>query len=189
MSEKKARQDIIVEAAERVFAAKPFHKVTIRAIAQEAGISPGFIYRYFADRQSLFFAAYLKRHQEIIRLTAEVIQKSKDGDIEKVSETYISYMNENDNYFRMMTYFMLDGTLSPLFVKELNDTQRQFLDELDKLFKKMGAAEPVRPLSHAFYATLGGVLITFRNYPGRTKEAIHCHMKIVARTIAQKFRI
>lgn len=50
---KLARQALIVEAAERVFAVKPFNKVSIRDIAREAGISHASIYRYFPDQQSL----------------------------------------------------------------------------------------------------------------------------------------
>lgn len=188
VSEKKARKDVILEAAEHVFAVKPYNKVTIRDIAREAGISTGSIYRYFSDQQTLFVDVFLRRTQEVRMLTAEIIQKS-DGNIEEVTDGYVSYMNEHDNYFRMMTFFMLDGTLSPLLIEKLNDASRQFLDELDKLFRKMGAAEPVRLLSHSFFATLGGVLITFRNYPGRSSESIHDHMKKVAKTIAQKFRI
>ncbi|MEI7638587.1 MAG: helix-turn-helix domain-containing protein, partial [Syntrophus sp. (in: bacteria)] len=42
--EKKARQDVIVDAAQRVFATKPFNKVSIRDVAREAGISHASIY-------------------------------------------------------------------------------------------------------------------------------------------------
>ena len=58
-NEKKARQDVIIDAAERVFAVKPFSKVSIRDIAREAGISHASIYRYFPDQQSLFVEAFL----------------------------------------------------------------------------------------------------------------------------------
>ncbi|HQI24391.1 MAG TPA: helix-turn-helix domain-containing protein, partial [Smithella sp.] len=58
-NEKRARQGVIVEAAQRVFAVKPFNKVSIRDIAREAGISHASIYRYFPDQQSLFVEAFL----------------------------------------------------------------------------------------------------------------------------------
>ena len=64
-NEKKARQDVIIEAAKRVFALKPFNKVSIRDIAREAGISHASIYRYFPDQQSLFVEAFLHGAEEI----------------------------------------------------------------------------------------------------------------------------
>lgn len=185
--EKKARQDVIIEAAERVFAVKPFSKVSIRDIAREAGISHASIYRYFPDQQSLFVEAFIHGAREIVQFLGEMIRSSQTGDIEKVSEAYITYLITNDQYFRMMTHFMLDGSLSAELIEKLNTAERQIFDEFDILFRKMKMKEPVRPLSHAFFAALNGVLITFRNYPGRSMEAVHQHMLKIARVIATKF--
>lgn len=185
--EKKARQELIIGAAERVFAVKPFSKVSIRDIAREAGISHASIYRYFPDQQSLFVDAFLRGAEEISLLLAGIIKGSEKGDIEKVCEAYVSYLISNDQYFRMMTQFMLDGSLSEEMIEKLNAAERRIFDQFDILFRKMNAAEPVRPLSHAFFASLNGVLITFRNYPGRSKEAVHRHMQKIARVIAGKF--
>ncbi len=183
----KERQKIIVDAAERVFAMKPFNKVSIRDIAREAGISHASIYRYFPDQQSLFVEAFLRGAKEIVKFLAEMIRVSDGGDIEKVSEAYLAYLINNDQYFRMMTHFMLDGSLSTEMIEKLNAAERQIFDQFDIMFRKMKAAEPVRPLSHAFFAALNGVLITFRNYPGRSKEEVHQHMQHIAAVIALKF--
>ena len=183
----KARQDVIIDAAERVFSVKPFSKVSIRDIAREAGISHASIYRYFPDQQSLFVEAFIHGAREIVQFLADMIRDSEKGDIEKVSEAYITYLIKNDPYFRMMTQFMLDGSLSADLIEKLNAAERQIFDQFDILFRKMNMREPVRPLSHAFFAALNGVLITFRNYPGRSKEAVHQHMLKIAGVIASKF--
>jgi AcrR family transcriptional regulator len=185
--EKKARQEVIIGAAERVFSVKPFSKVSIRDIAKEAGISHASIYRYFPDQQSLFVDAFLRGAEEISLFLASIIKSSEKGNIEKVCEAYISYLMQNDQYFRMMTNFMLDGSLSEEMIEKLNAAERSIFDQFDILFRKMNLAEPVRPLSHAFFASLNGVLITFRNYPGRSKEAVHKHMMKISKVIAKKF--
>ncbi len=187
--EKKARQDIIIEAAERVFAVKPFSKVSIRDIAREAGISHASIYRYFPDQQSLFVEAFLHGAQEIIQRLKQIIKDKKKGNIQNISEAYITYLIRNDQYFRMMTHFMLDGSLSAEMIDKLNAAERLILDQFDILFREMRVKEPVRPLSHALFAALNGVLITFRNYPGRSREAVHQHMLKMVGIIATRFML
>jgi AcrR family transcriptional regulator len=46
----------ILNAASRVFASRPFHEVLIDAIASDAGIGKGTIYRYFETKEELYFA-------------------------------------------------------------------------------------------------------------------------------------
>jgi len=186
-NEKRVRQGMIVEAAQRVFAVKPFNNVSIRDIAREAGISHASIYRYFPDQQSLFVEAFLHGAEEITAILDGIIKNSRKNPIEKVAEAYLSYLIDNDQYFRMMTHFMLDGSLSAEMVERLNISERRLFDKFDTLFRKVNMPEPVRPLSHAFFAALNGVLITFRNYPGRNLKDVHHHMHRIARIIVSKF--
>jgi len=184
---KLARQTLIIEAAERVFAVKPFNKVSIRDIAKEAGISHASIYRYFPDQQSLFVEAFIQGAGEIDVTLEGLIDNTKSPDILKVSDAYVTYLMDNDQYFRMMTHFMLDGSLSAEKIEKLNAAERRVIDQFDRMFQKMKKPEPVRQLSHAFFAALNGVLITFRNYPGRTPKAVRQHMLNIARVIARSF--
>ncbi len=46
----------ILDAAARVFAQRPFHEVLIDSIASDAGIGKGTIYRYFENKEVLYFA-------------------------------------------------------------------------------------------------------------------------------------
>ena len=184
---KLARQTVIIDAAKRVFAVKPFNEVSIRDIAREAGISHASIYRYFPDQQSLFIEAFLQGAGEIGAALERLIENGEMPDITKVSDVYVTYLMNNDPYFRMMTHFMLDGSLSAEKLEKLNAAERRVFDQFDRMFRKMNKPEPVRPLSHAFFAALNGVLITFRNYPGRTAKAVRQHMLNIARLIAGSF--
>ncbi len=185
--ERKTRKAIIIDAAERVFASKPFSKVTMRDIAGEAGISPGAIYRYFPDQQTLFVEAFLIGAEGIAKSVQEIL--SKDGyTIDKVAESFINYLFENDHYFKMMTHFILEGSIKDSLLDRTNAVARYMLEQFDTMFKKMGATGDVRPLSHAFFAALNGILITFYNYPGRGRQEILKHMQVLARIIASLFK-
>jgi AcrR family transcriptional regulator len=186
--ELKAKRKLIVDAAERVFSVKPFNKVNIRDIAAEAGISHATIYRYFPDQQALFMEAFLRGVEEILgRIDAISAKKSGQDLLEAVVEGFIEFLSENDHYFRMMTHFMLDGDLSPELLEKLNNAARSLLDRLETIFSDTNTPENTRAMSHAIFAALNGVLITFRNYPGRDHQAVLNHMKSLGRIIARRF--
>ena len=186
--ERKARQDYIIDAAERVFAEKPFNKVSMRDVAKEAGITHAAIYRYFPDQQSLFVEAFLRGAVKIISFLKDLVNDKKAAGIEKVTEQFIGYLIENDLYFRMMTHFMLDGSLSGEMLERLNSAEKELFDQLERLFVKMKVKGDPRMLSHAFFAAMNGVLISFRNYPGRDRSEVVEHMIRLGKIIAQRFR-
>lgn len=187
-NERKARQDAIISAAERVFAEKPFDEVSIRDIAREAGISHASIYRYFPNQQTLFVEAFMRGSEKIIKFLDNAVNDKKKSGIEEVTERFLTYLIDNDNYFRMMTHFMLDGSLSEDLIERLNETERQLLDCMDRMFLKMNTGGNVRMVSHAYFAAMNGVLITYRNYPGRGRNEVISHMKKLGKIIASKFK-
>jgi AcrR family transcriptional regulator len=186
--EREARRDLIIAAAERVFSTKSFNAVTIRDIAKEAGISHALIYRYFPDQQSLFVEACIRRGAKIVEFISKLIDDNNNIKIEKVTELFIIFLVENDQYFRMMTHFMLDGSLSKEMIESLNIGERVLLDQFDRIFVKVSSGKNVRMLSHAYFAAMNGIVITFRNYPGRSRKEVMNHMQALGKIIAAKFK-
>jgi len=186
--EREARKDVIVDAAERVFASKPFNRVNMRDIAREAGISPASIYRYFPDQQTLFVEAFLRGAKEMTSIVVDIIDRNGEFCIENAAEQLIDYLTVNDQYFRMMTHFMLDASLSDESLERLNQYARSIIDQFDNLFRRIAPDNNPRLLSHAFFAAINGILITFRDYPGRSREEVSCHMKLIGRMIAGMFK-
>ncbi|WDP91405.1 MAG: TetR/AcrR family transcriptional regulator [Desulfobacter sp.] len=184
--EKKARQKLIVDAAERLFSAKPFPKVSMRDIADESGISLSSIYRYFPDQESLFLEALVRGAKK-----AEARLKSLTGEadtgVREIGRTFVEFLIDNDPYFRMMTHFMLDGVLNKESVEKLNRIERALLDQFNGFFNILNPQGSHRMLSHAFFAALNGILITYRNYPGRDVDDVHKHMLQLADIMAGLF--
>jgi AcrR family transcriptional regulator len=185
--ERQARQRLIVEAAERVFAQKPFEQVSMREIAGEAGISPSSIYRYFPDQQSLFAEAFAIGTQEIISRVDARIAAGQITSLRDLARLYVDFLLENDHYFRMMTHFMLDGRLEGQPLERLNQAARAILEMFARILAASGNPADSRLSSHAFFAALNGILISFRQYPGRSPEAVRRHMQTLADLLARRF--
>ncbi|HTY40300.1 MAG TPA: TetR/AcrR family transcriptional regulator [Thermoanaerobaculia bacterium] len=68
------KERAILDAATRVFAARPFHEVLIDMIASDAGIGKGTIYRYFETKEELYFATVVHVMEA---LSAELEEKTR----------------------------------------------------------------------------------------------------------------
>jgi hypothetical protein len=88
----------------------------------------------------------------------------------------------------MMTHFVLDGSLNQEMIQRLNTAERVLLAQFDRIFAKENDEKNVRMLSHAFFAAMNGIIITFRNYPGRSKEEALNHMLALGKIIAERFK-
>lgn len=187
-NERENRRDLIIDAAMRLFATKSFDRVGMRDIASEAGISPASIYRYFSNRDELFVEALCRESKSI----EQEIRRAKDSEgglsIEQIASTFVEYLFDHDTFFRMMTHFMITGRIGDKALEKFNDTERKLLEAFDEIFEGVGARENVRLISHAFFASLNGVLITFRNYPGRPTEDTRKHMRRLVSIISTAFR-
>lgn len=185
--EREDRQNLIIDAAERVFSTKPFNKVSMREIAVEAGIAPSSIYTYFPNQESLFVEATVRDSNKLAD-TMELMFNSAEEPariLDRIIEAFIDYISQNDSYFRMMVIFMTVGSLNPESLQKLNEVVRRGFDLFERVFKMMGYTGDTRILSHYSFAMLNGILVTFRKLEGRSDEAIVEHMKRLGRVFRQ----
>ncbi len=186
--EKLARRAIIINAAEKEFTIKPFPKVTMRDIAKRAGVSPALIYRHFPDQQSLFAEAFMRGIGKIFKKIFVTIDESSDGAIEQVVEDFIEYFTLNDQYFQMMMNFFLGGSVDPALFEKLTVIEREILSHFDIIFEKMNVEGNVRHQSHTLFATLTGIVATFRNHPDKSIQQVLLHRQRIAHNLAGLLR-
>ncbi|MCX7679269.1 MAG: TetR/AcrR family transcriptional regulator [Spirochaetes bacterium] len=182
--EKDLRKQIIIEAAEKLFASKPFHKVSMRDIAKEAGISASAIYRHFPDQKSLFLESFSRGTLQLKNEFDAMLAQNKKPSIDIFAERFIEYFTEKDQYFRMMINFFLEGPVDAEMFYKLSDIERTLLQQFDEVFIRMGIKKNVRYYSHALFAALTGIVAIFRSTPDKTFEQIMEHRKRIARIIS-----
>lgn len=185
--ERNSRKKLIVDAAISLFSKEQISKVGMRDIAEEAGISPALIYRHFKDRDELFVAAFIEKSREMIINFEHKLSDQKIVSIEKIGVEFIHFLINNPLFFKMMTFFMLEHTLDEEHLEKFNLTIRELLSIFDKGFKLHGYKRDVRLHSHAFFAALNGIMITFYHYPGRSEEEVENHIEQLAKLVGQLF--
>lgn len=116
-------KDKILEAALEVFSEKGFHLATVDEIAERADLGKGTLYRYFANKETLF--------NELVRLRLEELEKNAtavlDGQddvltmITKYLRIYFEFFDRNQHLYRLIVQERLDvgGQVQDLYFKKV----------------------------------------------------------------------
>ncbi len=184
--ERETRKNLIVDAALELFSQKEFHKVGMRDIAKRAGISAAAIYRYFPSRDDVFVEA-LVRHMQSVETELEKKLASGQSTLEELTLASVDYLLENESVFQMMGHFMITGQIQPKAMERYNSMQRQFLDVLEKYNRQSGIGLNNRLVTHAIYASIIGVVMAFKKYPGRSPEDIKRHIHRLVHIVCSMF--
>jgi AcrR family transcriptional regulator len=178
VQEKEARKNLIIDAAERVFATKPVDKATMREIADEAGMATSSIYRFFPNQEAILIAAAVRTQSAFNNLLERIIDRnSPEESLKKVLSIYIDFIAENDTYFRMMTILMSQGNLNEASSRALVEVMNATLSRLDSLFTNLKFTDNPRPLSRYIYASMIGISVSYNKLPGINQDSRVKHMK------------
>lgn len=85
--------DLILDAAEAVFADSGFDGATTRAIAEAAGVNPALIHYHFKSKEQLFEAVFARRSEEINArrraLLAAVMGRGEEAGLEDIFVAFL----------------------------------------------------------------------------------------------------
>ena len=184
--ERETRKNLIIDAAMDLFSQKDFHKIGMRDIAKRAGISAAAIYRYFPSRDDVFVEA-LGRHMKVVEDLFEKNVEAGRTSLEEMAMGSVNYLLENEAVFQMMGHFMVTGQIQPKALERYNAMQRHFLDILERVNNQTDIGNHNRLVTHAIYASVTGVVMAFKNYPGRSPEEIRRHIYRLIRIVSSVF--
>ena len=103
MKAEPGKAQIIMKAAECIFAAKGFEHATIVDIARKAGVSEGIIYEYYKNKEDLLFSA---------------MRKKFEANLESMDEIF-SLVTPIRKLRRLINYFFMQHLTQPLLLKIL----------------------------------------------------------------------
>jgi TetR/AcrR family transcriptional regulator, repressor for neighboring sulfatase len=95
--------DAVLDAAQRLFAAAGPNEISLRAIAQEAGVTYGLVYRHFGTKDELLerlLARYADRWREHL---------GEDPDYQRALEDLMGPDFDTGPYLRLLAWSLLTG--------------------------------------------------------------------------------
>lgn len=185
--EREVRRNLIVDAARTVFGSKTYDRASMKEIASEAGIAKSSIYTYFPSQEALFVEVAYRDTARFVDALEHAMDKQGTPDFRTIIHHFIDFCTQNEAYWRMITRFALYGKLSRDSIRKLDVVARRLMDLFESTFEARGASGDTRLLSHALFASVAGILLAFRRYPGRTEAENVPHMKQVGDIIRSLF--
>lgn len=108
------RREQIIEAALRVFAHKGFNGATNKDIAKEAGITPGLIYHYFANKEELLKAT-IEEYSPIgfLHVQAEHLFAEPPDIFLRLVSKQILETTEDESFVLLLRVFLPEVVINP----------------------------------------------------------------------------
>jgi AcrR family transcriptional regulator len=89
------RREQLLELGVRLLSTRPIDELTIEMLAEEAGISRGLLYHYFANLKDFHRAVVRKAADDLIEVTAPVREGEPLERLALSLDAYVAYVEEN----------------------------------------------------------------------------------------------
>lgn len=152
------RQEIL-QAAERLFAAKGFYHTTMSEIAQAAEFGTGTLYNYFKSKEDLYFTLIDEKTDEIYHQVKRELRR-KASAIERIKKVLIlelEFMERNRDFFKIYTSesSRFEWFIKEEYGKKIHKKMETYLHLLSQVMKQGMKADELKPmdpldLAHAF---------------------------------------
>jgi len=104
--EKQKRRNDIIKAAEKVFFAKGYDRVTMDEIAREAEVNKALLYYYFKNKEALFFAVNLYGVKILHNMYIKCSNLNIGGydKVKSMIQALYDFSKDHPDYFRIYCY-------------------------------------------------------------------------------------
>jgi AcrR family transcriptional regulator len=160
--EKENLKDLILKGAREVFLLKGYEDTSIRNIADQIEYSPGTIYLYYKDKDSIFHALHqegfqlLKQQMAVLMMVSDPFER-----LTAMGRTYLQFAEQYPDYYDLM--FVVKAPLEILDDKDCWDEGQSAFDLLVMNVKECmshGYFKGSHPeeMSYVIWATMHGIV-------------------------------
>ncbi len=150
----------LCEVAQRLFAERGVHGVTLRALAHEAGCSRMTPYRYFKDKSEILAAVRTAGFNRFADAIEEAARAERDPArrLEALGRTYLRFAREDPHAYRVMFEIsQQDEHRYSELVKQIQRSQQPMLDTVEDCVRAGVVHGDPLNVVHVLWAGLHGL--------------------------------
>lgn len=161
--EKINRANLILEAAEALLGEVGYDGVSMRDVAQRAGVNKALIFYYFSSKAELFervLERYYTAHREALT-PAFAVQGDLKTRFHHVLDVYIDYISENIRYPRLIQSMVARGHTDQ--ITQIQRQLRPFFEWISRALEEI--VTPDGPLAaRQFFVSISGMVMNYFTY-------------------------
>jgi TetR/AcrR family fatty acid metabolism transcriptional regulator len=130
------KRDRILEGAVEAFAAKGFHRTTVRDVAQAAGVADGTIYLYFGSKNEILATIFETALERFWERGRAFLEQDEDplGQLDRLVHLHLTFMGEDR---RLAAVFQVDLRHSFRFLGEVSrEVLRGHLERVQSIIRR-----------------------------------------------------
>ena len=107
LRERIKRNNVIIDAAEKVIFNKGMHKATMEDIAKEAELGKGTLYGYYKSKAEILLAINERALRKLGEMFGEAASESQTGaqKVKSIGKAYIRFAYEYPEYYNFISFF------------------------------------------------------------------------------------
>jgi len=169
-TERRKRRELILEAATHLFSTRNFSEIGMRDIAEEAGISPASIYRYFPSRDAILLEVLGQDINEGRLLQLKRLEEGANS-LEEFAIGIVDFFFGKEATLHMLAHFLLNENMDEQILNQFRLNQKFFLEHFANLLENIGISiDNIQEFAEVFFASILGVIITFKNTLEQDRE-------------------
>ncbi|MCF6437265.1 TetR/AcrR family transcriptional regulator [Pseudoalteromonas sp. MMG022] len=163
-------RDALIKAATDKFVKKPYDKVSIRELADYAGVNSALIKYYFENKEGLYKAMILEVTGRVMANIQAHLSGNEFTSISEVFRSFTQVMKQSPEFPLLMLKEVIlnQGVCREFFLQQMGNSHVKVIDSVYRHFAKLGKIKPnVDPL--LFRISLMSMMI----YPWYLRELMH----------------
>ena len=125
---KNNKEELIINAAIKVFAQKGFYTANVADVAKEAGVADGTIYLYFKNKDDLLISLFETKMEEILQRFSSLTKNDQNAE-EKLRQFIHLYFRMIEEDQDLAEVFQVELRQSSKFLKDYHN--QKFIDFLN----------------------------------------------------------
>jgi len=108
----------IIQAAEELFLGHRYHEVTLQQVADQAGVGKGTIYRYFRNKEDLYYRILLTALDELAESLEKVDTAANGSDLTDIVARIVEFYTRRRSLFALLQTEKIHCTAPPEYLEE-----------------------------------------------------------------------
>jgi AcrR family transcriptional regulator len=188
VKEREFRKNLILDMTLNLFETKTMTKTSMHDIAKALGTSPATLYSYFPSREELFLEAFIRDLSSIDQIMKTSIEEGNTGDhgqsaMDALADAMVEHLMKSEATFQMVSLLITKGSMPDSLLDKFNALRHHLNERVTHVLQNSGIQTSGTITSRAFFASVLGVIMLFRNYPEKDMPQPEESIKAIVRYI------